>query len=135
MALFNWSNNYSVGIKQIDDQHKHLVDLINELHDSMKVGKGKEVLGLIIKKLTDYTVFHFGTEEKLFKEYGYPDMKIHVETHNKLVNQVKALQLDFNKGKAVLTMEVMNFLKEWLTNHILGTDKKYTAFLNSKGVV
>lgn len=135
MALLTWNNNYSVNIKKIDEQHQQLINLINELHDNMKIGKGKDVLGTIIKKLADYTVYHFKTEEKLFEQYNYPENRLHTEAHNVLIAKVKALQADFSSGKAILTMDVMTFLKEWLTGHIMGSDKKYSEYLNSKGVV
>jgi hemerythrin len=134
MALFNWSNEYSVNIKEIDEQHKVLISLINELHDKMKVGKAKEVLGDILDKLIDYTVYHFKHEENLFASNGYPDSNIHKTVHVGLVQQVKEIKKNFEGGKVVLSMEVMNFLKGWLGNHILGTDKKYSSYLNSKGV-
>jgi len=135
MALFNWSNQYSVNIKQIDEQHKILIGIINELHDGMKAGRGKEVMGPLINKLVDYTVFHFSFEEKLFTSNGYPEASSHKNTHAALVKKVNELKKDYDSGKAILSMEVMNFLKEWLSGHILGTDKKYSSFLNSKGVV
>jgi hemerythrin len=134
MALFTWSNEYSVNIKEIDEQHKVLIDLINELHDKMKVGKAKEVLGDILEKLIDYTVYHFNHEEKLFTSNGYPDSSIHKTVHIGLVQQVKDIKKNFEGGNVVLSMDVMNFLKGWLGNHILGTDKKYSSFLNSKGI-
>lgn len=134
MALFNWNNSYSVGIQEIDNQHKILIGLINDLHDGMKQGKGKEVLGGILKELVRYTVFHFGFEENLLEKNVYPELSTHKKAHVGLIDQVNKLNIDFESGNKVLTMEVMAFLKDWLGNHIMGTDKKYTAHLNSKGV-
>ncbi len=134
MPLFQWSQNLSVNIAEIDTQHKRLVDLINQLHDSMKEGKGKEALGKILKELTDYTVYHFSTEEKLFEKHGYPEGARHKKEHEDLTRQVLDIGGKFSTGKAVITMEVMNFLKEWLNNHIMQVDKKYSQFLNAKGV-
>ena len=134
MALFNWNDSYSVSIKAIDEQHKVLIGLINDLHDAMKIGKGKEVLGPILEELVNYTVYHFGHEERLFTSNGYPDSANHKATHVKLIQQVKDIKNDFDNGKTVLSMEVMNFLKDWLGNHIMGTDKKYVPFLTSKGI-
>lgn len=134
MALLNWSDNYSVGVKEIDSQHKKLVELINNLHDGMKQGKGKEILGTVLNELASYTVYHFGFEEKLFDKYGYPETIVHKRQHADLVAQVKKLVESYNNGGSVLSMDLMNFLKDWLTQHIAGSDKKYTAFLNSKGI-
>jgi hemerythrin len=134
MALITWNNSYSVNIQNIDNQHKKLVELVNLLHASMKEGKGKDVLDQIFVELANYTVFHFGFEEKLFAQYGYPDAGTHKRQHNDLKEQVNELQKKQKEGN-VLTIEVMNFLKQWLTEHIQGSDKKYTTFLNSKGII
>ncbi|MBA4407716.1 hemerythrin [bacterium] len=134
MALLNWSDNYSVRVREIDTQHKKLIDLINTLHDGMKSGKGKEVLGGILNELVAYTVYHFGFEEKLFDKYGYPETIIHKRQHADLIAQVKKFVDSYNSGDGVLTIELMNFLRDWLTQHIAGSDKKYSDFFNGKGV-
>lgn len=134
MALLTWNENYSVGIKEIDIQHKKLVELINSLHEGMKIGKGKEILGVILNELVDYTVYHFGFEEKLFEKYGYPETIIHKRQHSDLVAQVKKFVDSYNGGSSIITIEIMNFLRDWLTQHIAGSDKKYSSFLNNKGV-
>lgn len=135
MALFEWSDKYSVNIKQIDEQHKKLVDMLNELYEAMKTGKGKEVLGKTLTELIQYVGTHFATEEKLFSTYGYPEYNAHKAEHIKLTQKAIELQKDFQQGAPVLTVEVLGFLRDWLQNHILGTDKKYSQFLNSKGIV
>ncbi len=134
MPLFQWSPELSVSVKEIDAQHKKLVDLINLLHDSMKSGKGKDVMGDIMKDLTDYTVYHFSTEERLFEKYGYAEFARHKKEHDDLTKQVLDIKSKFEKGQVSITIEVMNFLKDWLNHHIRQSDKKYSAFLNSKGV-
>lgn len=134
MALLDWNDNYSVKVKEIDNQHKKLVELINTLHDGMKSGKGKEVLGKILDELANYTVYHFGYEEKLFEKHGYPESIIHKRQHSDLVSQVQKFIESYKNGNGVLTIELMNFLRDWLTQHIAGSDKKYTVFLNGKGV-
>ena len=135
MALFVWSDKYSVNIKEIDNQHKKLVDMLNSLHDSMKAGKGNEVLGKTLMELIQYVGTHFATEEKLLSTNGYPEYNAHKAEHTKLTQKAIELQKDFQQGAPVITVEVLGFLKDWLQNHILGTDKKYSSFLNSKGVV
>ncbi len=134
MALFNWNAQYSVNVKEIDDQHKVLIKLINDLHDAMKAGKGKDILGTILNELVQYTVKHFSYEENLFESKGYPDSKAHKEVHKKLIAQVTTLKNNFDNGNEVISMDVMNFLKEWLSGHIMGTDKKYSSHLNAQGV-
>lgn len=135
MALITWNESYSVKVKQFDDQHKKLIDMMNELHDAMKIGKGKDALEKILAKLIQYTVTHFANEERLMKQHNYPNYEQHKKEHNLLTLQVSDVQKQYHEGNAVITMAVMTFLKEWLQTHIQGTDKGYAPFLNGKGVL
>jgi hemerythrin len=134
MALLNWNDSYSVKIRDIDLQHQKLIGLINDLHDGMRAGKGTSVLGSILNELVNYTAFHFAFEEKLFDKYGYSETSAHKKEHSDLVKQVLAYKESFDSGKSVLTIDLMNFLRDWLTKHISGSDKKYTPFLTGKGL-
>jgi hemerythrin len=135
MSLITWNDSYSVKIKQFDDQHKKLVQMVNELHDAMKVGKGKEVLGKVLDSLIQYTGTHFSDEEKLMVQHKFPEYETHKKEHNKLVLQVLDVQKQFHAGSLTITQPVMTFLKDWLQKHIQGEDKKYGIFLNGKGIV
>ncbi len=135
MPLLTWNDTYSVKIKKFDDQHKRLIDLINQLHDAMLVGKGKEAMGNVLNSLVDYTKTHFAAEETLMKLHNYPDYEQHKKEHNLLVMQVLDIQKQLREGKTPITQAIMFFLKEWLQQHIQGNDKKYGPFLNNKGVV
>jgi len=134
MPLLAWKEAYSVNVKEIDDQHKKLIAMINELNDAMAAGKAKEVLGEILARLVSYTASHFANEEKLMQTNGYEGFQDHKAKHEKMTVKVLDLQSQYQQGKAAMTIEVMNFLKNWLDKHILGTDMQYSAFLNSKGV-
>ena len=134
MTLITWKETYSLNVEEVDNQHKKLVELINDLHGAMISGKAKESLGKILSALIDYTLYHFATEEKFFDQYEYPDSNSHKKQHQDLVQQVAALQQKFEAGEKVLTIDVMNFLRDWLNDHILGSDKKFGPYLNSKGV-
>ena len=133
-VLFPWSDAYSVKIGIIDMQHKNLVGYVNELHQAMLEGHGKEKLGKILSNLIKYTHVHFGTEEKLMQSHGYPYYPQHKAEHDHLSATVVAFQDKFQRNEIGLTIEVMEFLKDWLVKHILGSDKKYAPFLNGKGV-
>ena len=135
MAFIDWSNNLSVDIKGLDDQHKKLIDLINQLNDAMKVGKGKDVIGKVLGSLIDYTKYHFGAEEKLMQTHSYPSYIIHKKAHDDLTKQALDLQKKFEAGNLAITIEVMGFLKDWLSKHIMSTDKQYTSFFKGKGVI
>lgn len=134
MALVDWKDIYVVNVAEVDEQHKKLVALINELHQAMLVGKGKEVMSKILSDLVDYTVYHFGTEEKFFDQYEYPETELHKKQHKELTDQVLAVQKKYEAGEKVLTIDVMNFLRDWLHDHIVGSDKLFGPYLNSKGV-
>ncbi|MBA3015372.1 MAG: bacteriohemerythrin [Proteobacteria bacterium] len=134
MPIMSWTDTYSVGIAEIDQQHKKLIELINALHDAMAKGQAKTVLGKILSDLITYCASHFALEEKLFDTHGYPDSTDHKDKHHKMTSKVLALQQQFEQGKVTITLDVMDFLQQWLDKHILGTDKKYAPFLNSKGV-
>jgi hemerythrin len=134
MALMTWSDQLSVNIKQVDSQHMKLVELLNDFHDAMKVGKGKEVMGKTFSELLDYTAYHFGTEEELLKKHAYPAFPAHKREHEALTKKAADLSERFSRGEAVISAETMTFLKNWLSDHIMGSDKKYAPFLNGKGV-
>ena len=134
MALINWNDSLSVDVKEIDLQHRKLIDMINELNDAMKTGKGKDVLRTIVNGLISYTGTHFKKEEQYFEKFGYPDTANHKKEHVAFVKKVTDFQDGFEKGNLPLSVEVMNFLSDWLKNHIKGTDKKYSKFFNEKGL-
>jgi len=134
MPLLQWNDELSIGINSIDEQHKILVNMINTLNDALAEGKANDILIDIFADLTDYTVKHFGYEEEMFAQHGYVEAEAHKNEHKALITQVKKLQEKMNAGDFMISLEVMIFLKEWLLNHILKTDKAYAPFLISKGV-
>lgn len=134
MAYLAWDEKYSVGVKEIDSQHQKLIELINELHEAMKLGKGKDIMSQVLQSLIDYTATHFGTEEKYMTAFKYPQFSSHKLEHEKFVKKVLDFQKDYNSGKLALTLDVMAFLKDWLVSHIQGTDKKFGPFFNEKGL-
>lgn len=134
MALIEWNEKYSVHIKEFDDHHRKLVQLINELHEAMRTGSGKEVLEKIINELVDYTSFHFSAEEKYLQKYEFPHFSRHKNEHVNFVAKVGEFQRNYSAGKVLLTMDINSFLKDWLLNHIMISDKEYSPFLNDLGV-
>jgi hemerythrin len=134
MPLIKWDSSYNLDIAKIDMQHQKLVRLINELHDAMLAGKAKDKVGNIIFSLVEYTKTHFNDEEQIFDKHGYPGSFAHKQEHKRFVSEISKFSDDFDKGDLMLSMKVMNFLKDWLVKHIKGTDKNYVPFLAAKGV-
>jgi hemerythrin-like metal-binding protein len=131
--LISWSSSYSVGVSKMDQEHKRLIDIINRLYSSMREGRGKDGIGMVLDELIDYTKTHFAHEEQLMLDArfeGYDDQK---RAHEGLISQVLEVQNKFRTGTA-LSQEVMSFLKNWLVNHIQGQDKKYGPAMNKKGI-
>ena len=124
MALINWSNMLSTGFAEQDKQHKKLIDLINQLNDAMQSGHSVAIMGNVLTELVDYTVLHFGYEEKLMSLHNYEDTLAHKAEHAKFVQTANDFKSKFECGNALITVEIMNFLRDWLVNHIMKTDIK-----------
>ncbi|HLJ45438.1 MAG TPA: bacteriohemerythrin [Bryobacteraceae bacterium] len=128
-VFFAWDDSLSVRVRAIDRQHQKLIGLINELHDAMRVGNSKGKLQGILQELIKYTKSHFLAEEKLMEVHGYPDLARHKEQHKILTQHVMELEQKIRSGRAIVSMDVMKFLKDWLGNHILGHDQLYVPYL------
>ena len=134
MAFYTWTDEMSVGIQRIDLQHKKIFALAEDLYNAMGSGKGREVLEKVLAELVTYTRTHLSEEERLLSSNGYPDYTAHKAIHDKMTQRVIELHEEFKQGKINNPMPIANFIKDWLTKHIMGTDKKYSDFLVSKGV-
>jgi len=132
--LFDWTPNMSVGVKEIDEQHKKLINIINRLFRALKEGMAYMELASIIGDLTDYTKVHFRYEEKYFKLFKYPDAEKHIAEHQQFIEQVGLFTAELQEKKISLSFDVMDFLKNWLLNHILKSDKAYTQWFNNYGL-
>jgi hemerythrin len=134
MPIILWSEKLSVGISMIDSHHQVLIDYINLIHEANRTGKAELELNGLLEKLIDYTGYHFTFEENLMDQNAYPGTLVHKSAHTALISQIKDLKGKLNKGQSGLSIHVINFLKDWLTNHILGEDKKFCAYLVRKGL-
>lgn len=132
MPLFEWTDKIAVGVNVFDNQHKQLIAIINELHEAMKERRAKDVLSGIFLKLETYTKTHFNHEITVLKSSGYPDLPEHETQHKLLIEKLVELRQKFDSGSLFVSTETMNFLKDWLVNHIMGHDKKYSGFLKDK---
>lgn len=133
MPLIPWNADLSVGVKVIDEQHQKLVDLINQLNEAMHAGKGKTVLQPILAELVRYTQYHFDTEDRLMDQHKFVGSISHKAEHKKLVADVVAYKTRFDKGDVLMSADLMNFLRDWLTRHIQQTDRKLGKALVEAG--
>ena len=129
MSLLQWDARYSVGIPAMDLQHRKLVELINILHDAMTGGKGNEVIGAVLDELVRYTKVHFSAEERLMRSGSYPELPAHRDEHALLTKIALDLQQQHHAGAAILSVKASHFLKDWLTHHILASDRDYGVVL------
>ena len=130
--LITWDATISFGIDSIDQQHHHLVDLVNKLHHAMRSRAGQSVLGATLDELARYTVEHFESEEQMMAAARYPQLEAHKREHEKLVAQVVDFQRQFESGSVTITLDLMNFLSDWLVNHIKGVDRRYVPSMKGK---
>jgi len=131
--LLDWSEQFSVKIPKYDAQHRQLFSMIDNLQSAMEKREGSKVIHGILAELIQYTNSHFSDEEEAMKRCGYPLFEEHRKEHLKLKETVKKYQDDLNAGRLVFTGSILNFLINWLKEHIAKSDKKYTPFLSDCG--
>ncbi len=129
MSIMEWNQGMSVGSPTIDSQHKQLIDLINKLGTAMQQGQGNEVMKEVLTELTNYTIKHFRYEESVFDASRYPQSEAHKQKHNVLVDQVKKIRDKVSSGQAAVSVSTLNFLKDWVSEHIMKTDMTYSQYI------
>jgi hemerythrin-like metal-binding protein len=123
--LLHWSDDYSLNIKRIDEQHKKLVEMINRVYDSIIRNEDDDVLDQVISDMADYAFVHFKNEEKYFEQFSYEEASSHIAEHKFFLKKVEKFRDEHKSHHPELKQEVMSFLQKWLTNHIMHTDRKY----------
>lgn len=134
MGFLDWNDSYSLGIAEIDMQHKKLVALIVKLYEAMSKAKANDVVGSILTELVMYTKTHFTTEEKYFAQFAYVNKANHELEHQKFVSKINDFKEKFDSGKVGVSIQLMNFLKDWLVHHIMKTDKQYVECFKNNGL-
>ena len=132
--MFEWKTEFSVGIESIDAQHQKLFAIGRELYEAMSAGRGKASLALILDRLVQYTAVHFTHEERLMRMYDYVNFPQHKAQHDALAKQVLKFQKDFDAGMVSMTVQLLQFLKDWLEGHIKVSDLEYVPLLKQKNV-
>lgn len=129
-----WKNDYSVGIEDIDDDHKKLIDLINRFQTAIYYNTGSTFEHRALDELVDYTKYHFSKEEDLLEKHAYPKFAEHKQEHSEMIEKVESYITEHRDDGHKSLAKISVFLRDWLIKHINGTDKQYSQFLHSKGV-
>jgi hemerythrin len=129
--MVKWSADYSVGNNLIDEQHKELIRMTDELYEACRKGGGAEKISFLkaIHGSVDYVKVHFSAEERMMKEVNYPDYETHKREHEGFIAEVLRQAKEYEKNKRFVPLSFVKFLLEWIVNHIARSDKKYAAYL------
>ena len=133
MIELTWSDEYSVGVDEIDDQHKMLFELVNRLFLAAVKREDQQLTVEVLASLVDYTKTHFDLEERLLEESGFSGLSGHREDHLRFIDKVDGIAQKFHVQDRSVTFELLNFLKNWLQNHIRQSDMEYAAHLARTG--
>lgn len=136
MSTLVWNDNFDVGIHTINNQHKKLIDIINNFNSGIGTTPSRELLEKTFFNLIEYHNTHFRTEEKILAKHNYPEISAHVQEHKNLIDTLYTMkdELHASDNKLTTIIKLQDFLRTWWNNHIIETDKKYGKFLNEKGI-
>lgn len=133
MPILVWSDDFSINVAEIDEQHKRLLEQVNKLHAGVEAQIDKQDLHLLVEELYEYASFHFAFEEELMKEHGM-EIKKHHKEHKVLLKHLKNVCNAISRGKRPAFYSEYDVSNDWFLAHILDFDKRMGAFLNRKGV-
>ncbi len=134
MAVMQWTSQFALGIKEIDDQHAQLVKMINDLDDAMKEGRARDMMARLLNSLVSYCKMHFTTEELYFSEFEFDGTASHRSEHMAFIDKVGQFKRAFDGGTSDISSEVMGFLADWLKHHINGSDRGYVKCFKEHGL-
>lgn len=129
-----WDDKYSVGVVEINNQHKHMFATINSLLEIINTNTPGEKLNEIIDDLIKYKKLHFETEEKYFKEFNYEGTQEHEAKHNEFTQNFIALRAEYPENTIEFAFKLVNFLEDWLINHLINMDQKYVKCFQEHGL-
>lgn len=129
--FIEWKESYSVGLDSIDNDHKKLLGMINQLQTASHYTTDDKMIECILDDLIDYTKYHFSREEKIMHDCEYPELEAHKKLHRDMINQVSAFIDEYRVHNTRTIDDVTQYLKSWLINHINGSDKEYIPYLKN----
>ena len=129
MAIVEWSDSFKIGEDEIDKEHWGLFALIHDLGEKFEQGAAEASINLTIEALVAYVDIHYDHEERLMQDSGYPAFEDHKRAHEALTRRVAGLQEDWQRAPETIDLEaLMDFLSNWLSEHILNVDMKFAAY-------
>jgi len=135
MALFNWDDEFSVNVMTMDNHHKKIFDIINQMHEAMKSGAGEEAVAKIINELLTYTDYHFKEEEKLMEQCNYAGIASQKSSHAAFIDKLTEFKDAADQGRAIFVVSKVSKLGvDWLKDHILTMDKQYSDIMSTAGI-
>ena len=134
-TTFVWRDEYEVGVREIDEQHRRLIDMIANFYDALTAqDQAKQALGDLLAGLLEYTRYHFSTEEQLMERTAFPLSRSHRDQHAAFVAKIADMADRYSRGRLVLSIEATAFVREWLSGHILVLDRQLGRHLTLRGV-
>lgn len=144
MPFIEWKDAYNIGVERLDEDHRHLVDLVNELHAGITRNRDcggfegvvdeLQTLLHVLDELIDYAIEHFALEEECMLKHAYPGYAQMKQAHRRLMNMVQDLRRGFDEGQAVSSQKTLESVRVWLETHVLGLDMQFGEFVNKKGI-
>jgi len=132
--MLQWDDSYSVGVQDIDEQHKGWFDAINRFQAAVDSGEAAQEFAKLLEFLIGYAESHFKTEETYFEKCGYEGAESHRQQHRVFIEIVEGYKARFEADELIVPAEVSSFLNSWLTEHILSSDKRYIDCLHESGL-
>lgn len=131
MSLVDWNADLEVGSPAMDRQHRQLLDIINRYEEALGRKAGRRALVAIFEEVADYARVHFRDEEALMAQHGFPGLERHRAMHRQLLDRVTESLLLLRAGQPGIAEQIQDFLKTWLTAHIMGLDRQYQPFVQA----
>lgn len=132
MSFIDWHPDFELNVDEFDQHHKHLVGLLNAVYEGFVEKSDSLNVSQILDELIDYATYHFSAEEYWMKEHRFPGLDAHRKEHQFFSGRVVEMQGDLVKGNSPVLLEVLTFIRNWVTNHILATDAEYGRYIEVK---
>jgi hemerythrin len=132
MAIFEWQDRYLIGVEQIDEHHKHLIELLNKTHRDFLCQAPPAILAGLFEELIDYATYHFSAEEEVMLESGFPNIDRHKQEHDQFARDVVTMHSNYLEKQKPFFLEILTFLYDWLKSHIPQSDNELGRFLAKK---